>query len=149
MARIRRRLGAESGFTLIELLVVVVIIGILAAVGIPAFLHQRSKAQDGEAKVYAATAAKAVTVWHSEHDTFAGAAASDLIKIEPSLAHAVNLTVSGDTVSFTVSSDSRAGTAGGGTYSVQRTASGATVRDCTNPGSGGCLAAADGQGNRW
>jgi type IV pilus assembly protein PilA len=149
MARNHRRLSAESGFTLIELLVVLVIIGILAAVGIAAFLNQRSKAQDSEAKVYAVTAAKAVTVWHTEHDTFAGADATELAKLEPSLARAVNLTVSGDVDSFTVAADSNAGPAGGGTFSVQRLPTGATRRDCTNPGAGSCLATADSEGNRW
>jgi prepilin-type N-terminal cleavage/methylation domain-containing protein len=149
MAPTHRRLRAESGFTLIELLVVLVIIGVLAALGIAAFLNQRSKAQDGQAKVYAVTASKAIAVWHTDHDTYAGADVVELTKIEPSLDKATNLAVTGVVDSFTVSADSNAGPAGGGTFSVEMLPSGQTRRDCTHPGAGSCLATVDAQGNRW
>jgi prepilin-type N-terminal cleavage/methylation domain-containing protein len=149
-ARTRRRLADESGFTLVELLVVIVIIGILASIGIAAFLNQRSKAQDGEAKVYAATAEKALEVWHSDHETYAGASVASLERIEPSLGNASNLTLAAlGKGTFKVSVDSDANANGGGTFSVERLNGGGTRRDCTNPGHGSCLSAADGNGNRW
>ena len=65
--------NGEKGFTLIELLVVIIIIGILAAIALPSFLNQTTKAKQSEAKTYVATISKTQQAYFTEKGTFAPA----------------------------------------------------------------------------
>jgi type IV pilus assembly protein PilA len=69
----RRRAELRSGFTLVELMIVVAIIGVLAAVAIPAFSRYVRKARTAEAvgtlsKLWAGS----VTYFETDHSNVAG-----------------------------------------------------------------------------
>ncbi len=84
--RLRQRSKDEGGFTLIELLVVILIIGILAAIAIPSFLNQKSKANDAAAKEQVKTMQTAIETYSTEHNgSYVGATLAELEKIEPTL----------------------------------------------------------------
>ncbi len=84
--RLRQRSTDEGGFTLIELLVVILIIGILAAIAIPAFLNQKSKANDAAAKTQVRTMQTAMETFATDHNgSYEGATLEELQKIEPTL----------------------------------------------------------------
>jgi type IV pilus assembly protein PilA len=143
LTRLRHRAHGQEGFTLIELLVVILIIGILAAVAIPAFLGQKSKASDANVKSDINTAQNA-------EETYATSSAGNgyastqtqLVGVEPVLSNAFatpeNMTLTNVTNNgYTITASDPNGV----TFSLLRSATGGLSRSCTvtaPANAGGC-----------
>jgi type IV pilus assembly protein PilA len=138
----------QNGFSLIEVLVVILIVGILSAIAVPAFLGQRARAQDTAAKTFARHAQTAMETHYQSGLTYVGATIAVLEAIEPSLKPARGITFAAPPTAtltasgyvFTVRSKST------NTFTITKVASGVNIgtvnRTCTRPNTkGGCKAA--------
>jgi type IV pilus assembly protein PilA len=71
--KIKNRLASEQGFTLIELLVVIIILGILVAIAVPAYLSFTSKAHGAAAVSNVRSAIPAAEGYYQDHsDSYTG-----------------------------------------------------------------------------
>jgi type IV pilus assembly protein PilA len=138
--RLRQRLSNEGGFTLIELLVVILIIGILAAIAIPAFLSQTSKANDSAAKTQVGTLQTTEEACATENNgSFATCNLAALQAIEPTLKDTSTATATVGTLGaeeFTVKSTAKGS---GDVYTLENNKC-AITRTCTPVSKGGCSA---------
>jgi len=76
--KLQQRIGeGQRGFSLIEILVVILIIGVLAAIALPAFLGHRSKGQDSSAKSAARNLVSAIESFYATNKTYVGASSDD------------------------------------------------------------------------
>jgi type IV pilus assembly protein PilA len=153
LTRLRHRAHGQEGFTLIELLVVILIIGILAAVAIPAFLNQTGKAKDSNVKSDVKTAQTAEETYFTDQQAYVAASASgtigytSLTSVEPTLKDAITgaegLTVevpasglygaTAGAASSTDNYDVKATSQSGVLYALTKNADGTVTRTCQVP----------------
>jgi type IV pilus assembly protein PilA len=134
--KLRTRAQDEKGFTLIELLVVILIIGILAAIALPAFLSQRGKAQDTEAKTQVRTMQTTEETLYTDEQSYTLGTLAKLQSIEPSLSSgkAVPTVATPAAQTYSVTSTSVTGDA----FTIAKDATGVVTRTCTTGGKYGC-----------
>ena len=71
MNRIQKRIQSEKGFTLIEMLIVIIILGILLAIAVPAYLKFKDRANTSAAQANIRATIPAVEAYNADTNGYA------------------------------------------------------------------------------
>ncbi len=132
----------EKGFTLIELLVVILIIGILAAIALPAFLGQRSKGQDSSAKSDARNLVSQIESCFTDNQTYSNCTSPSNTGLPLTAgfptSNSGQVGATAGSSNYTIVAASKSGNF----FTITKDANGVATRSCSSPsGNGSCVSA--------
>ena len=129
---------------MIELLVVILLVGILAAIAIPAFLNQKAKANDAEAKSQVRTLQIGAETAATDNSNYSDVTLAHLEELEPTLkdyAGAIpSVPIGKQAKEYEVQSES---VSSGHKYKIKRNSEAIVARTCEPPGQGACPPSGD------
>jgi prepilin-type N-terminal cleavage/methylation domain-containing protein len=140
LKRARERASNESGISLVEVLVVIMIIGMIAAIGVPSFACEKTRAEDASSKAMARTAAAAMEAYaHDNLGAYDGANGTKLNAINSEIPSSMVVSTQANCspdYCYRITTPPNPST--NNTFVLTKEGDGSLLSTCTTQGTGGC-----------